>query len=135
MCAKGRYQQLNAPGSGETQLEMLRSLELGHDDFKAIEAECRRCGIGFLSSPFDRESVDFLSTIPMDYWKIPSGEITNLPFLRQIGAMGGRVIMSTGMSEYAEIEAAIRVLEKAGTPVKPLLCCIATPSIPRQWAM
>ena len=66
--------------------------------------------------PFDLVSIDCLAAIGMDYWKIPSGEITNLPYLRKIGALGGKVIMSTGMSTLDEVEAAVQVLEKAGTP-------------------
>lgn len=113
---KADYQKVNAPESGDTQLEMLRALQLSESDFRAVAEECRRCGVGFLSSPFDLESVAFLDGFDMDYWKIPSGEITNLPFLREIGRRGGNVILSTGMSTPDEIDAAVDVLEKAGTP-------------------
>ncbi len=112
---KADYQKANAPETGATQLEMLRALQLTEDDFRAVAEECRRRGIGFLSSPFDLESIAFLDGFDMDYWKIPSGEITNLPFLREIGRRGGKVILSTGMSTPEEIEAAVSVLEQAGT--------------------
>lgn len=112
---KADYQKANAPETGRTQLEMLRTLQLTDDDFRAVAEECRRRGIGFLSSPFDLESIAFLDSFNMDYWKIPSGEITNLPFLREIGNRGGKVILSTGMSTPQEIEAAVSVLEQAGT--------------------
>lgn len=101
---------------GDTQLEMLSRLQLTDDDFRGLAEECARCGIGFLSSPFDLESIEFLAGLGMDYWKIPSGEITNLPFLRSIGARKGKVILSTGMSDLSEIEAAMKVIEEAGTP-------------------
>lgn len=113
---KAAYQQDNCPEMGDTQLEMLRSLELKAQDFAILKAECERCGVGFLSSPFDTESIRLLAEIGMDYWKIPSGEITNLPYLEAIGSCKGRVILSTGMCEMAEIEAAVEVLEQSGTP-------------------
>lgn len=113
---KADYQKENCPETGDTQLEMLSRLQLTDDDFRGLAEECARCGIGFLSSPFDLESIEFLAGLGMDYWKIPSGEITNLPFLRSIGARKGKVILSTGMSDLSEIEAAMKVIEEAGTP-------------------
>lgn len=113
---KAAYQQDNCPEMGNTQLEMLRSLELRAEDFAILKAECERCGVGFLSSPFDIESIELLAGIGMDYWKIPSGEITNLPYLEAIGPRHGKVILSTGMCEMAEIEAAVNLLERSGTP-------------------
>ncbi len=113
---KADYQKENCPETGDTQLEMLSRLQLTDDDFRGLAEECARCGIGFLSSPFDLESIEFLAGMGMDYWKIPSGEITNLPFLRSIGARKGKVILSTGMSDLSEIEAAMKVIEEAGTP-------------------
>ena len=118
---KAEYQKENCPETGGTQLEMLRHLQLTEEDFRGLAEECARCGIGFLSSPFDLESIDFLAGLGMDYWKIPSGEITNLPFLRSIGARKGKVILSTGMSELSEIEAAMKVIEEAGTPRRDII--------------
>ncbi len=69
-----------------------------------------------MSTPFDLVSIDCLAGLDMDYWKIPSGEITNLPYLRKIGRIGGKVILSTGMCELYEIEEALSILEDAGTP-------------------
>ncbi len=111
--ARAGYQQRNCGGS-ETQLEMLRRLELDFADFERLKSECCETGIGFLSSPFDLESIELLASIGMDYWKIPSGEITNLPYLELIASKGGRVIMSTGMSGISEVQAAVRVLEDGG---------------------
>lgn len=107
------YQKNNC-GGDETQFEMLRRYELTADDFVFLSEECRRCGIGFLSSAFDPESIDMLAPLNMDYWKIPSGEITNLPYLRHIARQHGRYILSTGMSTIAEVEAAVSVLKSEG---------------------
>ncbi|MCM1070851.1 MAG: N-acetylneuraminate synthase [[Clostridium] fimetarium] len=113
---KAGYQEANDPSSGSTQLEMLRRLELSAADFATLAARCREKGIGFLSTPFDLDSIRDLAPLGMDYWKIPSGEITNLPYLRAIGSRGESVILSTGMSDLDEVEAALRALEEAGTP-------------------
>lgn len=110
------YQKLNCGGEDESQLSMLRSLELTYADFESLAYECRNAGVGFMSTPFDTESIDFLSTLGMDYWKIPSGEITNLPYLRKIASKGGRSILSTGMSTIDEVVAAVDVLESGGLP-------------------
>lgn len=112
---KAEYQK-DTTGAEESQLEMCRKIHLPLADYQGLADLCREEGIGFMSTPFDLVSIDTLAPLGMDYWKIPSGEITNLPYLRKIGAQKGRVIMSTGMSTLEEIEAALRVLEKAGTP-------------------
>ena len=112
---RAEYQKRNC-GGDDSQLAMLRALELSYADFTRLADECRRTGIGFMSTPFDLDSIDFLATLGMDYWKIPSGEITNLPYLRKIALQHGRVILSTGMSTIDEVEAAVSVLEGGGTP-------------------
>ena len=111
---KAEYQKANCGGDDDSQLAMLRGLELTDKDFKALSEECHRLGIGFMSTPFDFDSIDTLAEIGMDYWKIPSGEITNLPYLRKIAAKGGKVILSTGMSTLEEVEDAVEVLNKGG---------------------
>lgn len=128
--AKAEYQKHNCPGGGESQLEMLRRLELGIDGFLHIMQECRREGIGFLSTPFDLESIDRLASFGMDYWKIPSGEITDLPYLRRIASKGGKVIMSTGMSALDEVEAALDVLSEGGIPRKNICLLHCTTQYP-----
>lgn len=100
----------------ETQHEMLSRLELSAGMHKELIAHCMARNIGFFSTGFDIESVDFLVSLGQDHFKIPSGEITNLPYLRHIGQFGKAVILSTGMASMGEIEAAIDVLEQAGTP-------------------
>jgi len=106
------YQKQNCDAG--SQLEMLRSLELPYDAFLRISDYCSEKGIGFLSTPFDGESVRFLASIGMDFMKTPSGEITNLPYLRQIASTHIPVIMSTGMSTLGDIEAALQVFYNNG---------------------
>lgn len=107
---KAEYQK-ETTGCTESQLDMCRKIHLKLDDYPPLSKLCKEVGIGFMSTPFDLVSIDSLASLGMDYWKIPSGEITNLPYLRKIAAKGGKVILSTGMSEIPEIEAAMRVLE------------------------
>ena len=100
----------------ESQHEMLRRLELSADMHKELVAHCAARNIGFFSTAFDIESIDLLVSLGQDHFKIPSGELTNLPYLRRIGRLGQAVILSTGMATLGEIEAAIDALEQAGTP-------------------
>lgn len=114
-CApKANYQQ-RTTGEEESQFDMLRRLELSADDHRELIEHCRRSGILFLSSPFDLESIDLLLDLGLEIFKIPSGEITNLPYLRRIGGLGKEIILSTGMAVMDEIGAALRVLTEAGT--------------------
>ncbi|MDE6207620.1 MAG: N-acetylneuraminate synthase [Muribaculaceae bacterium] len=112
---KAEYQK-ETTGSTESQLDMCRAIHLPLSAYAELAALCREVGIGFMSTPFDLVSIDCLVPLEMDYWKIPSGEITNLPYLRKIGALGSRVIMSTGMATLDEVAVAVDILEKAGTP-------------------
>ncbi|WP_462325997.1 N-acetylneuraminate synthase [Desulfoplanes sp.] len=112
---KAEYQKKTTDGE-QTQFEMLKRLELSTADHVELMAYCKRCEIRFLSTPFDLESADFLSDIGQNVWKIASGEITNLPYLRKIGSLKQEVIMSTGMADLGEIEDALSVLKTAGTP-------------------
>ena len=112
---KAEYQK-ETTGAAESQLEMCRKIHLPLSDYERLAAICREVGIGFMSTPFDLVSIDCLAALGMAYWKIPSGEITNLPYLRKIARLGQPVILSTGMSELPEVEAALQVLEQNGTP-------------------
>ena len=107
--------QAAAMDGGNTQLSMLRRLELSHADHAKIIERCHGRAIGFLSTGFDIESVDMLMQLGVDRLKVPSGELTNLPYLRHVGRIGKPVILSTGMATLGEIEAAVAVLETAGT--------------------
>lgn len=110
---KAEY-QLNTTDQAESQLEMARAIHLTVDKYKPLKAYCEEVGIQFLSTPFDMVSIDVLAELDMDYFKIPSGEITNYPYLKKIGKLGKPVIMSCGMSELDEISAAIKVLVETG---------------------
>jgi len=108
--------QAQATDAGESQHAMIRRLELTRDMHEALVAHCRARGIRFLSAGFDTESIDLLVQLGQDSFKIPSGEITNLPYLRRVGRCGKPVMLSTGMATLGEIEAALGALEEAGTP-------------------
>ncbi|MDE5886548.1 MAG: N-acetylneuraminate synthase [Muribaculaceae bacterium] len=107
------YQTKNL-GKEESQLEMLKKLELSFTEFITLDEYCKEMGIKFLSTPFDHESIDFLASLGMDYMKVPSGEISNLPYLRKIAQTGIPVIMSTGMCSLGMIENAVNALYKNG---------------------
>lgn len=107
---KADYQK-QATSNNESQLEMVQKLCLSFDDFKELKKYCENKEIMFLSTPFDLESCDFLNSLNMDIFKIPSGEITNLPYLRKINSFGKKIILSTGMSTLNEIEEALSVVK------------------------
>ena len=113
--AKKADYQTQTTDSKESQHEMLRRLELTEDMHRELITHCAVRDIGFFSTGFDIESIDLLLSLGQDNFKIPSGEITNLPYLRYIGKLGKSVILSTGMATLGDIEAAIDVLEQAGT--------------------
>lgn len=108
-----KYQVVNT-GSDESQLEMCKKIHLPLSDYRRLNALCCEVGIKFLSTPFDLVSIDTLTELQMDYMKIPSGEITNLPYLRKIARLRIPVIMSTGMCRIGEIEDALYVLTSNG---------------------
>jgi N,N'-diacetyllegionaminate synthase len=112
---KAEYQQRTG-AAGESQHAMLRRLELSRELHLDLIAHCKARGIGFFSTAFDLDSVRLLVELGADAFKIPSGEITNLPYLRLIGSYGKPVILSTGMCTLGEVEAALGVLEHSGTP-------------------
>ncbi len=115
------YQKANT-GIVESQKEMLRKLLLSFEDFVELADYCKEVGIQFLSTPFDIESVKFLNTM-QDIWKVPSGEITNYPYLVEIAKTKKEVILSTGMATLDEIGDAVRVLKENGTPDITILHC------------
>lgn len=110
--------QMKTTDSDESQLEMIRKLELDEAAYFTLYEYCQKKGIQFLSSPFDLESIDILENIGMKTIKIPSGEITNLPYLRKLGALNKQIILSTGMADLREIEDALGVLTDSGTPLE-----------------
>ena len=121
-CAEmAQYQKENL-GEKKSQKEMLSSLALSHSDFKELAKYCKEIGIKFLSTPFDIESVKFLDDL-QDMWKIPSGEITNYPYLVEIARTKKKIILSTGMSTIEEVDDALKVLRENGTGDVVLLHC------------
>lgn len=118
---KAEYQKTST-GDG-SQVNMLRKLELSYDEFISIKKYCDDKGITFLSTPFDFDSIAFLNTLEMPFWKIPSGEITNLPYLIAVARTEKPVVLSTGMCDLADIRAAIQVLKENGTKDLKLLHC------------
>ena len=119
---KAEYQK-ETTCADESQLEMLQKLTLTNDNFIELKKYCDAIGIGFISTPFDLDSIRFLETFNMDFWKVPSGEVTNLPYLEAIAKTGRKVVMSTGMCNIEEIKEAIDVLEKNGTKEVEILHC------------
>lgn len=111
---KAAYQKKNTD-KGESQLEMIKKLRLDFNAHKELIRYCRIKKIMFLSSPFDLESIDLLSGLGLEIFKIPSGEITNLPYLRKIGSLRKKIILSAGMADLKEIGIALEILISSGT--------------------
>lgn len=120
---KAEYQKVNTKKEDESQLEMAKSFTLEYDDFRILKEYAEQQGIAFLSTPFDIESTDYLRSIGVAEWKIPSGEITNLPYLLHIASFGEPIILSTGMSTLEEVQDAVKVLEQNGAGKITLLHC------------
>jgi N,N'-diacetyllegionaminate synthase len=112
--SKAEYQKQTTDNS-ESQFDMIKKLELDLATHKELIAYCKTKNIMFLSTPFDHDSIDMLDQLGLEIFKIPSGEITNLPYLRHIGQLGKKVILSTGMADIGEIEDALDVLIEART--------------------
>jgi len=112
---KAAYQKENMSSSDNSQFAMLKKLELDIETHHELIAYCKSKNIMFLSTPFDHESIDMLNDLGLEIFKIPSGEITNLPYLKHIGSLNKEVILSTGMADIGEIEDALDVLINAGT--------------------
>lgn len=106
---KAEYQK-STTGEAESQLEMCKAIHLPLEDYAGLKSLCEEEGIGFMSTPFDLVSIDLLASLGQDWMKVPSGEITNLPYLRKIAKAGQPVILSTGMSTMEEIEDAVMIL-------------------------
>jgi len=111
--SKTNYQNKNT--KYQNQLEMLNDLELSNEKFLELKSYCDLKQIEFLSTGFDSESIEFLNKLNMKRWKIPSGEITNLPYLRKIASFSQPIILSSGMSYLSDIERALKILEENGT--------------------
>lgn len=117
------YQDANTHGENESQYAMLKKLELSYDSFVEIKAYCEKIGIQFLSTPDEEESLAFLTSLNLPFIKVGSGEVTNIPYLRQIGSKRQTVILSTGMSTLDQVRLAYDTLLNAGAPSVSLLHC------------
>jgi N,N'-diacetyllegionaminate synthase len=132
---KAEYQTRNMPAEADvTQFSMLKQLELSYEDHLELIHHCKDNNIKFLSTAFDLESVDSLRQLGIKLWKIPSGEITNLPYLRAIGALNQDVILSTGMSTLDEVASAVDVLVEEGTERKRISLLHCTTEYPTPFA-
>jgi N,N'-diacetyllegionaminate synthase len=120
---KALYQECTTV-TAESQFAMLERLELDADAHRRLIEHCRKIGIQFLSSPFDAESADLLDSMDMPIYKVPSGEITNLPFLVHLAGKKKPMILSTGMSTLEEVEEAVRTIKSAGVTELTLLHCV-----------
>ena len=127
---KADYQITNTQKKNETQLEMLKRLELSEHDHQVLIEYCKLKGINFFSTAFDLESLQYLADIGLNLVKIPSGELTNLPYLRKAANLFKKVIISTGMATIAEIRAAIEVFLKEGIPLKNIIVLHCTTEYP-----
>ena len=128
---KAKYQVCNEGGTeANSQLVMLKRLELSEADHALLIDHCASRGIGFFSTGFDLESLDFLNGLGFEQFKVPSGEITNLPYLRRVAGFGKDIILSTGMASMGEIEAAIEAIETTGLPRKRITVLHCTTEYP-----
>jgi len=118
---KASYQIQNTKDSTESQLQMLKKLELSNNQHEELINYCRNKGVGFFSTAFDLDSLDYLKEIGLKMVKIPSGEITNLPYLRKAAYLFEKVIISTGMSEMSEISDCINVFLKSGISIEDII--------------
>ena len=108
--------QIVATGPDNSQYDMVKKLELSREDHAILIEECRRCGIAFLSTAFDSDSLDMLINFGISHIKIPSGDITNLPLVRYMANFGKPIILSTGMATIGDVESAIDLIVLSGTP-------------------
>lgn len=132
---KAEYQKRNSEEkASETQFDMLQKLELSEKEHQILVDHCKKAGIRFLSTAFDLESIDVLGQFNLDFFKVPSGEITNLPYLRKISKLKVPVVLSTGMADKSEIEAAVNVLTEAGVEREKLTVLHCTTEYPTEYS-
>lgn len=126
---KAEYQMANTQNN-ETQLEMCKKIHLKFHDYVELKEYCEKMEMGFLSTPFDLDSIDFLNSIQMNLWKIPSGEITNLPYLIKIAQTHKPIILSTGMCNMKDIDDALSILRTYESGEISLLHCTTEYPVP-----
>lgn len=121
--ALARYQHENMNSKSQSQFEMLKALELSYDDFRIIQTYCKKIGIEFLSTPDEEYSLQFLSTLNLPFIKLGSGEVTNIPYLKKVGALKKDVLLSTGMTYLSDVDIAYRTLLESGATSVSLMHC------------
>lgn len=121
--ALARYQHENINSKSQNQFEMLKALEFSYDDFRIIQTYCKRIGIEFLSTPDEEYSLQFLSTLNLPFIKLGSGEVTNIPYLKKVGALKKDVLLSTGMTYLSDVDIAYRTLLESGATSVSLMHC------------
>lgn len=126
---KAQYQK-RTTSCKESQLDMVKKLELSFSQFRELYEYCKKKNMLFLSTPFDLESIDFLMQLGLSIFKIPSGEITNLPYLRKVGGLRKKIMLSTGMADLKEIKNALDILTKSGTSKKNITILHCTTEYP-----
>jgi N,N'-diacetyllegionaminate synthase len=131
---KATYQITNTPGTSDSQFEMLKKLELSDDDHYRLSDHASKKGIGFFSTAFDEDGLDFLDLLGINLFKIPSGEITNLPYLKKIAGKKRPTILSTGMATLGEIESALSILLSNGLDRKDITVLHCTTEYPAPFA-
>lgn len=129
---KAEYQQRNT-GETESQFSMLKKLELSKKNHEELIDYCRIRNVKFFSTAFDLESLDYLHSLNLGLWKIPSGELTNYPYLKKIAGFGEPVILSTGMSELEEVREALQVLLSNGLKREHITLLHCTTEYPTPW--
>ena len=115
------YQQKNIGGGDNNQYQMLKKLELSHEEHQILIDYCNKLGIKFFSTAFDFDSIDYLHSLNLGLWKIPSGEVTNYPFLKHIAKYNEKTILSTGMCDMKDVRAAVNALYKNGLSKENLI--------------
>lgn len=121
--ALARYQHENINSKSQSQFEMLKALELSYDDFRIVQTYCKKIGIEFLSTPDEEYSLQFLSTLNLPFIKLGSGEVTNIPYLKKVGALKKDVLLSTGMTYLSDVDIAYRTLLESGATSVSLMHC------------
>lgn len=130
--AKQAEYQISNTGKQESQFDMLKRLELSEVDHQELVNYCQQKQIEFMSTPFDTQSIQFLNSLGVNRFKIPSGEITNLPYLKMVGSINKEIVLSTGMATLADIEAALNLLIDSGTDKDKITILHATTDYPTQ---
>ena len=118
---QAEYQQKNIGKEGDSQFQMLKKLELSPEDHEVLIAYCKDKGIKFFSTAFDFDSIEYLNSLDLGLWKVPSGEVTNYPFLKRVAAYNEKTILSTGMCEMSDVRAAVEALYKNGLSKENLI--------------